>query len=420
MQQTRWSGKLTWGLGFFLAANVYLQPGNPSSLRAMDLLSLLLWIWLLRHLLSGGVRHTALVTLALLHTVPLFWGCFAYLQGLRPTMLLSLRWLLALPWGYCLYLLAENKRHRTQFLWGLWFGLLLNVGVLILQYGGHEPLTYRLGLAAPDSLLITINHFLLRNPGLHGHANASAAVVSLILPISLFLYYRGEARLWMPLTSMTALLTASHITSSRSPLIVAVIGFVIVAITSRHFIRTMILAVFVAALTVPLWMWYGLPGGAIRWVDTAHMSANTSERLASNATAIRIAGDNFWGLGIQASQEAMTDVLENPASHNAFLQIAIIYGPGLAALLLVALVLLAWHALAGIRRIWALEALLALHLCGLFCFEEHLNNPTFICLTSWLVVASVARFGSLPAVVIQRSVSSTTAAPAVTVNRPLN
>jgi len=420
MRQTYWSGKLTWGLGFFLAANVYLQPGNPSSLRALDLLSLLLWIWLLRHLLSRGVRHSALVTLALLHAVPLGWGGLAYLQGFRPTMLLSLRWLLALPWGYCLYLLAEDKRHRTRFLWGLWFGLLLNVGVLMLQYGGHEPLTYRLGLAAPDSQLITINRFLLRNPGLHGHANASAAVVSLILPISLFLYYRGEARLWMPLASMAALLVASHITSSRSPLIVAVIGFVIVALTSRHFIRAMILAVFVAALMVPLWMRYGLPGGAIRWVDTAHMSANTSERLASNVTAIRIAGENIWGLGIRESREAMTEVLENPATHNAFLQIAIIYGPGLAVGLLVALALLAWHVLFGIRRVWALEALLALHLCGLFCFEEHLNNPTFICLVSWLVVASVARFGTLPASVIQRSVASTGPAPPVSVTRTPN
>ena len=39
------------------------------------------------------------------------------------------------------------------------------------------------------------------------------------------------------------------------------------------------------------------------------------------------------------------------------------------------------------RKFSFLLSLLAFHLAGLFLFEEHLNNPTFVVLASWLVAA---------------------------------
>lgn len=401
----------SWLLGFFLVANVYLLPGNPHSPRALDAIGVLLWLWLLRRLAGGGVRSGPLVTVTVITIVPLGWGLHGYLEGLLPTVFLSMRWVLALPVGYLLYLLAEDRRHRTSLLWGLWWGLVLNAGVLVLQNIGLEQLVYRLGLAAPDSDVITLNRYLLRSPGLHGHANASAAVASLILPIGLFLYYRGEARLWLPLISLACLLAAGHITSSRSPLIIAGIGFIVVSLTARRLIRAAVLIGLVALLVIPFWTHFGPPGGKVRWADTAHMAANTNERLASNLTAARIAADHWWGLGIEAGHRAMTESLENPATHNAFLQIGLVYGPGQAALLLLLLGMLIWHSLKGIHCIWGLEALLAVHMCGLFLFEEHLNNPTFIVLMGWLAIASVARFNALPAEVLTRRNPDATAAP---------
>jgi hypothetical protein len=35
--------------------------------------------------------------------------------------------------------------------------------------------------------------------------------------------------------------------------------------------------------------------------------------------------------------------------------------------------------------------MVALQLIGLFSFEEHLNNPTFMVLTNWLIAASVVQ-----------------------------
>ena len=51
-------------------------------------------------------------------------------------------------------------------------------------------------------------------------------------------------------------------------------------------------------------------------------------------------------------------------------------------------------ALARLRLGWKsgafLAGLLAFHLSGLFFFEEHLNNPTFVILTAWFVVLAAS------------------------------
>ena len=389
--------RMTWLLGFCLAANIYLLPGHPQSPRALDLLGVGLGLWLILRLLSGGARTLPLLVLLLLDLIPLCWTLYAWQEGMRATMLMGLRWLLAVPVAYALFLAATREELRIAACRGLWWGLALNAGVLILQYAGQEPLTYRLGLAAPDSDFVTVNRFFLRSPGMHGHANASGAVASLVVPVGLYLYYRGRARLWLPLVSLLLLAVAGHVTSSRSPLLVAGLGFVLAALTSRRFLRSAALIAAVALVALPLWLSFGPPGGRVRWEDTAHMAANTQERLDSNRAALELAAGHPLGQGIERSQAALQEQVETSASHNAFLQIALVFGPLQAAAVLILLGLLAVRAPWGVWPPWGLEALLALHLCGLYMFEEHLNNPTFIVLTGWLVLASVARLAEAPA-----------------------
>ncbi len=388
---------LSWLLGFFLVANIYLVPTRAQSPRALDLIGLGLGLWLVLRLLSGGVRTLPLIVLALLNLVPLCWGLYAYQQGLRITMLLSVRWLLAMPVGYVLLRAAAQESLRFRLLGGMWWGLVLNGAVLVLQYAGLEAPTIRLGLTAPDSTVVSIERVFLRMPGMHGHPNASAAVVSLVVPVGLYLYYQRRARLWVPLASLLILLVCGHVTSSRSPLLVAGLSFALAALTSRRFVRSAALLAGVMVVVLPLWLHFGPPGGRVRWEDTAHMSANTRDRLASSEAALDLAAGHWLGQGVEASQRELLDRVEVTASHNAFLQLAIVYGPAQGFLVLTLLMLLAVRAPWGIRPAWGLEALLAFQTCGLFCFEEHLNNPTFICLTTWLCLASVARLAESPA-----------------------
>jgi hypothetical protein len=174
------------------------------------------------------------------------------------------------------------------------------------------------------------------------------------------------------------------------------ISFVVITATSKRFLRATALLALLGILLVPAWYRFGPPGGKVRWSDTVHMAANTSERVNSNRVAAELARENWWGQGIERSQSAMVEYLENPATHNAFLQMAIVYGPGQALLLFFLLVSLALRAARGIQADDALAAVLAMQLVGLFLFEEHLNNPAFIALTCWLAVASVRSWREFP------------------------
>jgi hypothetical protein len=249
--------------------------------------------------MSSGVAGGRLAILVSLNLLPLAWGGYAYMHGLRPTFYLSARWLLALPLAYLLPSLMAQGRWRYAFLWGLWWGLVLNILVLLAQQFGLESLTVKLGLAGSDSSLVTVNRFLLRNPGMHGHPNASAAVASLSVPVGLYLYYRRRAGIWLPVLSVGMILAAAHITASRSPLIVAVVICLLASLLSRHTARALSLMVVLALGAILYLSEFGLPGGAVRWEDTAGMSANTSERLASNVTAARLASERPWGYGLR-------------------------------------------------------------------------------------------------------------------------
>ncbi len=373
-----------WLLGFCLVANLYLLPGRADSPRLTDALGLALWVWVLWRLMGGGLPGRPLLAAGTVALLPAAWGLYALGAGLAATFVLSARWILAVPYAVALLMLPDRERWRRPLMWGLWWGLVLNVAVLAVQYAGLRARTMALGLAASDSELVWGTTLLDRNPGLHGHANASAAVISLLVPVALVMYLRRRAGPWVPPLSFLLVLLTTHITATRSPLLVSLVTVAVVVLASRHAVRTLLAFGLVLAAAVPFWLWLGMPGGRIRWSDTAHMTANLNERLLSNLVAVELSVGRPLGRGLSAGAEAIGDRLGVPAAHDAFLHMAVVYGPLLGLLLAVLLGLLALRSLRGAEAPHALEALLALQTWGLFLFEEHLRNPTFVILAVWL------------------------------------
>jgi len=62
----------------------------------------------------------------------------------------------------------------------------------------------------------------------------------------------------------------------------------------------------------------------------------------------------------------------------------------------VALVVTAVRGLGDGAGVSLLEGALAFHTAGVFMFEEHLNNPTFVILTAWFVVTAVGDAAQSP------------------------
>lgn len=372
-----------WLLGFLLVANIYLIPGNSHSPRATDLVGLALLIWVAGKLGGRGLRQRAVGAVAAVAVLPLGWTLAAGMSRDLPTAVMSARWLLAAPWALAMLEAASTERGRAMLARGIWWGAALNVAVLLLQYRGMLGLTIRTGLAAADSVREWVN-LGMRMPGMSASSNASGAVAALAVPAALFLYYTGRARVWLPLASLALLACSTHFTSSRSPAIVSVLTLLIVSAIARRGRRAVLLLSLCAMVAVPALATFGLPAGAVRWTDTGSMEVNNSERLQTAANAVEISAAHPLGLGVTGARKALLDKFEIPATHNAILYVGIVYGPALALALLAVLAATALRPLVSSSDIWFLPGVLAIEMAGLFMFEDHLNNPTFVILIVWM------------------------------------
>lgn len=396
MTTPSWLRSASWWLGLLVVVNLYLVPSSGSSPRGTDVLGAGLAVWILVRAHRRGVRAMPLAALGVANILPIVWLVLSVLDGGRSTTVLAARWLLALPWAIALVELTRNPREMERFAWGLLVGCGLNVAGFALQYVGAEGVLKVLGMSSEDQDKLTWVGKQSRLPGLHRHYNASAAVTSLIVPPALWLYLRGRAGLWLPLVALGGLAFALHVSFTRSPLVVVAVTIAFALAASRDPKRSVTLGATLAAVAIPALLVIGPPGGWLRWVDTAATETNAAERFRSTWVGFTLGLENPLGLGEREARARVADQASLSAVHNAFVQVGMVFGLPLAALMLLAFVHLAWGGFEGASSSGYLLALLAVHMAGLFVFEEHLSNPTFLVLVSWCIAASADRIGLVP------------------------
>lgn len=381
---------LPFGLGFFLVANATVTSASGGSVRATDLIALGLAVGLLVRFGRTGLGRVPLATAAILVFLPVVWSGLAFfgLAG-RETLAQGIRWMLAVPWALALHRMAHREPDRTRLVKGLAIGCAFNVLVVVAQYLGVDAVLQRFGFSAFGDRLVWVGE-QVRMPGLHGAPSASSAVISLIAPATLWLYLRERVGILWPVGAYAVAAIGLHLTSSRSPLLMVALSTLLalmVTLTRRRALGLWASGLLVA---LPVLLVVGPPGGWVRWTDTGDATVNVSDRWLSNRTAIELMVQHPLGMGVEEGRQALFIDTGIMATHNAWLQAALAFGIPLA--LLIALALLA--DLLRLRQGWRSDAfwpaLVAFHLCGLFVFEEHLNNPTFVILTVWLVTEATA------------------------------
>jgi O-antigen ligase len=204
----------------------------------------------------------------------------------------------------------------------------------------------------------------------------------------LYLYYVGKTRSWTVIVSLGLVSLATQLTYTRAALLVSVTVLLMILVVHFRRSRSARLGILMVVVVLLSSLYVGLPGGTERWEDYNRIRENASERLQTNAAALQISAEHPVGVGSQAGVGLMRDEAANEAIHNAYLQIAVMYGPALAGLLFLLILILALQALHPTSIAWMLEPMLALQVFGLFFWEEHLSNPSFIIMVNWLVVAS--------------------------------
>ncbi|SFR14246.1 O-antigen ligase family protein [Desulfoscipio geothermicus] len=381
----------SFGLGFLLLANFYLIPWLEKTPRATDVLGFLLGVWLIWVFLTKGLKPLVLCIMGALAIPFILWGLYSVGIGDFATTVLSVRWLLALPWAYALYSLTYKPGTRQYLLWGMWWGAVFNLIVMGLQYLGYAEVLQNIGLAAQDSAHSSI-YGQFRTPGMHGHPNGGIAVVSIIIPLSLYMVFIERKRLWVLFISLAILFLGGVFTSTRSAVLVSLVCILTVLMLNFKWKRTLKLVAMLFICGSLVLSFIGPPGGWNRWLDERNLSVNSSERFLSTKVSLALALEYPLGLGVESAEQQLIQHSSIAATHNAFTHTAMLFGILVSALLLVFMVYLSALLVFRLRNSWFIESILALHLLGLFFFEEHHNNPTFIILSCWLIVAGIHLF----------------------------
>lgn len=377
-------------LGFFLVANATVFASDGNSIRATDLFGLGMGVYLLLRSGHPNFPWSRLAAAGVLVFLPLVWTGLAVL-GLtdRSTIAQGARWILAVPWAVILWSMLQAEPGRTRFIKGLAVGCVFNVFVIVAQQYGMDAPLQRLGFSSFGVRLVWVGE-QLRMPGLHGGPTASAAVISLVAPATLWIYLRDRGNILWPAVGFATAGIALHLTASRSPLVMLVLTTLITLTLTFHRRRALLLWAIVLGLCGPVLTVYGPPGGWVRWTDTSDAALNVSDRLLSNEGAVELVMAHPLGMGVDDGHRALYEDTGIQATHNAWLQAALIFGLPMALVLALGMGV----ALARLRYGWKSDAfwpaLVAVHLTGLFLFEEHLNNPTFVILATWLVVCATA------------------------------
>ncbi|NCQ35100.1 hypothetical protein GW813_08535 [bacterium] len=391
---------LPFAAGLFLSANLYILPFLAASPRVTDLGGLAFGVAFIVLMARRKFPAMALAALGVVGLAPMIWVFFSTLEGQSETLVLSARWLLAMPWAAALLLIQVRESRLQEFALGLVAGSFVNVAVTLLQLFGFENQLMAVGLSSVGANFSEYVSHQVRLPGLHGHHNASSAVTSLVVPAGFYLYYRGRIRLGLLVAGLLGLLLSLNLTSTRGPLVISVVTVFLAGALARRWKLGIVLLAVGVGIILPLLVVYGPPGGWARWRNTEAMQSNANERAESGMGGLELTIEHPQGLGVESSHKQMEEKTGIRSAHNAFLQTALVWSLPFGLLLAVGLALgiLAGTGADGGGNL--LTRLLAFHLAGLFMFEEHLNNPTFIILTAWLTAAALlARFrtGKFPA-----------------------
>ncbi len=359
-----------------LPFNIILFSASGYDFRMLDLLGVALVPLAARACFHRINYMLTMLILGLVFALPFLAHALILLRDLGDyrDFVFPIRFLLALSFCAALTPLLEKAHNLSWFAAGLCLGCCLCVVPLVFQSLGQNDTMVAVGLA-PSELAIPPWQVQQRPPGLHGHANATSAVISLGIPVATFMATRQQ-RYWLLAFAVGALLACSYYTETRSAVAIslATMGFAL-AISCRTDKVLLLLPMVALAALLAVGFAEGpvLPKSFVR-ADTA--DANLTERLTTTTTGLRLALEHPLGSGRTLGELAVHERTGVQAFHNALIWLGV--AAGLVPMILTAGALLGAATQTAQPGITGLRGLLALHLLGLCMFEDHFQNQTFI------------------------------------------
>lgn len=293
------------------------------------------------------------------------------------------RWILSVPLCLLLIINLRTSHTITYFCYGLIVGCLLNVLVLVGQFVGLGELLRKIGLVSialdRDSYGGVLD--LQRYTGMWEHPNATMAVISLIIPASLWLYKTKKHNLKIVLSAWAVLLFAFIFTQTRSPVMCAALITFVVLIIDKTFNKMwliLIMALFISGILI-----LGPPGGWERWAGYDTLDKNFTERFASTIASLSVTFQSPFGntlLELQGKIAEHTNYIVT-ATHNGLFFIGGYFG-FIALFLIAGCLLIPFFQKGGVKHEDVVfHQIFSGFILLLFMFEEHPRSPVFAILT---------------------------------------
>ncbi len=391
-----------WGpllVGVSITFPSFVMPGSTDGPRTTDLLTLACAGLLVLAVFRSAQLHRAISGTLLVWALTLPW-VFVEICALAgvpdpPVQRLLIRWILCGCAAYFVAGLVETPALRSRFLHGLLIGVVLSSLTLL-----HDYLTFSPEDLPVDQLVKLaiyngkdIHDFIYRASGIFGHPNGAAGCVLVGVPVLIGAIEEGRLPRWSIVIALVFMGAVFYLTKSRGPLIVsaALVAYWL-WFQTRGVRLPLVLAGVVAVLGIltvgGLGMGWDQGVFVERFLDINSISVNASDRWWTIATSLDLMLRNPLGMG-SAYVEPLEVATGTSATHNAYLELALMGGIPLTVLVVVRLVKTAARLLTPWRPV---EAWLAAYFLGIFAFESYFLQVSIQLMTLWLVISPLRSF----------------------------
>ena len=389
--------------GVCVAFPSFLIPGTAdgSGPRTTDILSLTSAGLLAAVLLRGGILHPVIRLITLFWLLSVGWVCVeVYISSpetAAPVQRLLVRWLLCGCSAYWITVLMQDARTRYLVVLGVLLGLIFSFSTIVwdsITFSPEDlPLAVLVDLAIYNGK--SIHDFIYRAYGIFGHPNGAAGCVLIGVPFLIGLIEEKKIPRYCIALALILMAGTFYLTKSRGPLLTSLglILFWIVACNRRS--GAILASIGTAAAVGVMALVFGEISSTIqdalldRFTDTGSITVNVDDRWWTIAAAMRMILTHPLGMG-SGYLEPLAIETGTTATHNAYLELALMGGVPLALLVAVRLLRTASWLFTPNRPI---EAWVAAYLACIFLFETYFLQVNIPILTLWLLRGPAQRLG---------------------------
>jgi hypothetical protein len=380
--------------------------------RSTDLLNFACAVILAMQFMQPGKLHRSFRVLLLVWAMTVPW-VFLEILALggshdAPVQRLLIRWCACGCSAYVVTVMMEHHGLRGNFIAGLLLGVALSAATVLYDFltftPGDLPLEELVNLAIYNGK--DLEDFVYRASGIFGHPNGAAGCVLLGVPVLIGAIEEGRWPRWSIVLAILLIGGIFYLTKTRGPLAISAALVLCWGWYQTRGKRLPLLLV-AACLGLAVMAAGGLTGQfdnnilLDRFLDSDSISVNADDRWWTISTSLDFILRHPFGMG--SSYVVPLEIATNTsATHNAYLELALMGGVPLTIFVVVRLVMVA-SLLFTARR--PMEAWIAVYLLGIFAFESYFLQINIQLMTLWLVVSPVASWkaAARPAQVLSRT-----------------